>query len=66
MFKKNISKERNGLTVLTSEDDFRFECRPGLECFTRCCRDITIFLTPYDVLRMKNALNISSGDFLSE
>ena len=34
-------------------------------CFTRCCRDITIFLTPYDVLRMKNALQLLSGDFLA-
>ena len=65
MVKKYISKEKQGLTVLTPENDFRFECRPGLDCFTRCCRNITIVLTPYDVLRMKNALNISSGDFLA-
>ena len=66
MLKKNNPKEKQGLTVLTPENDFRFECRQGLDCFTRCCRNITIFLTPYDILRMKNALNISSGDFLAD
>ena len=65
MSPKSTRDEKRGLTVLSPEDGFRFACRPGLECFTRCCRDITIFLTPYDILRMKNALNMSSGDFLA-
>jgi hypothetical protein len=65
MAPKSTSDEKRGLTVLSPEDGFRFVCRPGLECFTRCCRDITIFLTPYDILRMKNALHMSSGDFLA-
>jgi Fe-S-cluster containining protein len=55
-----------GLTVLSPGDNFRFACHPGLECFTRCCRGITIFLTPYDILRMKNALSISSESFLKQ
>jgi Fe-S-cluster containining protein len=55
-----------GLTVLSPGDNFRFACHPGLECFTRCCRGITIFLTPYDILRMKNALGISSESFLKQ
>ncbi|MGD2269402.1 MAG: YkgJ family cysteine cluster protein [Desulfobacterales bacterium] len=55
-----------GLTVLKPEDNFRFACHDGLECFTRCCRDITIFLTPYDILRLKNALGISSETFLRD
>ncbi len=65
MVEKHLSKEKQGLTVLTPEDGFRFECRKGFDCFTRCCRNITIVLTPYDIVRMKNALNISSGDFLA-
>ena len=65
MLKKSNTKKKQGLTVLTPENDFRFECHQGLNCFTRCCRNITIFLTPYDILRMKNALHISSEDFLA-
>ena len=60
------TKKRKGLTVLGPENVFRFECHRGLECFTRCCKDITIFLTPYDIIRMKHALHLSSGDFLTE
>jgi Fe-S-cluster containining protein len=43
---------------------FSFRCHEGLECFTRCCRNLNLFLYPYDVLRLKNRLNISSGQFL--
>ncbi len=45
---------------------FQFNCSPGLACFTQCCQDVTIVLTPYDVLRMKNGLGISSEKFLDE
>jgi hypothetical protein len=56
----------HGITVLKPEDNFQFDCHEGLDCFTRCCRDITIFLTPYDILRLKKALAISSEKFLSD
>lgn len=48
------------------EHVFRFRCAPDLPCFTRCCQDVTIVLTPYDVLRMKNSLQISSAEFLDK
>ena len=40
------------------QDYFRFKCHPGVGCFTNCCANVTIFLTPYDVLRLKNRLGI--------
>ena len=45
---------------------FTFNCYPGVSCFTNCCQNVTIVLTPYDVLRLKNAIGISSGDFLDK
>ena len=33
---------------LTEGSRLRFDCHPGLACFTRCCRDVNIFLSPYD------------------
>ena len=45
---------------------FKFNCFPGVSCFTNCCQDITIVLTPYDVLRLKTCLDISSGEFLDK
>lgn len=46
-------------------DKFRFSCHDKLSCFKQCCRDINIFLTPYDVLRMKKKLGLTSGEFLN-
>jgi len=43
---------------------FQFNCSPGVPCFTQCCKDVTIALTPYDILRLKNALRIPSDEFL--
>ena len=50
--------------VLGLEDTFHFSCHPGIDCFSQCCQDINILLTPYDILRMKNHLEISSTEFL--
>lgn len=52
--------------VFSANDKFKFECHRGLKCFGQCCRDINIFLTPYDVLRLKRKLNMSAREFLDE
>jgi Fe-S-cluster containining protein len=44
---------------------FRFRCHPQVKCFTKCCRGIDIILTPYDILRLKNRLQLSSEEFLA-
>ncbi len=46
------------------EDSFTFGCHRSLDCFTRCCSDVSIVLTPYDVLRLKRALGMDSSEFL--
>ena len=51
---------------LEAEDTFSFYCYPGIGCFNRCCRNLNLFLYPYDVLRLKNALGISSDEFLDQ
>jgi Fe-S-cluster containining protein len=51
---------------LGPEDTFRFACHPGVSCFNKCCADVNIFLSPYDVLRMKRRLGMKSGDFLDK
>lgn len=50
---------------LTPADDFIFACHPGVGCFNACCGDVNIFLTPYDILRLRKALGMTSGEFLS-
>ncbi|RJP70087.1 MAG: YkgJ family cysteine cluster protein [Candidatus Abyssobacteria bacterium SURF_17] len=48
------------------KDKFKFSCHKGLSCFTQCCADVNIFLTPYDIIRMKNRLKMSSEEFLAK
>ena len=44
----------------------RFQCRKGIACWNTCCSKIDISLTPYDILRLKQRLNLSSGEFLQQ
>jgi Fe-S-cluster containining protein len=52
--------------LLKPDSKFQFSCHKGVECFNSCCRKVDIFLTPYDILRMKNRLELSSEEFLRE
>lgn len=51
---------------LGPDDKINFRCSQSLDCFTSCCSDVSIVLTPYDVLRMKQALEIDSSSFLEQ
>lgn len=44
----------------------RFRCSPENECFNDCCRDLNQALTPYDVLRLRKRLGMTSQDFLKK
>ncbi|OGP60894.1 MAG: hypothetical protein A2V65_05605 [Deltaproteobacteria bacterium RBG_13_49_15] len=50
--------------LLEADDRFSFRCHSGLSCFNQCCRNLNLFLYPYDVLRLKESLQIPSGQFL--
>lgn len=51
---------------LGMEDLLRFRCAPGVPCFNECCQDVTIFLGPYDVLRLRRALGLSSSELIDK
>lgn len=42
----------------------QFQCRKGITCWNACCSNIDIILSPYDILRMKRRLGMTSGEFL--
>ncbi|HUW35951.1 MAG TPA: YkgJ family cysteine cluster protein [Rhodocyclaceae bacterium] len=42
----------------------QFSCHKGIACFNACCKNIDISLTPYDILRLKQRLGVSSTEFL--
>ena len=50
---------------LGPDSRFTFRCHKDVKCFTQCCRGINIILTPYDIIRLKNRLGLSSGQFLA-
>jgi len=50
---------------LTLKSEFKFKCHPGVSCFTNCCRNINIKLTPYDIITLKNKMGIDSSEFLA-
>ena len=62
----SATKPKDIKRKMTPEHVFTFKCHSGISCFTQCCQDITIVLTPYDVLRLKNGLGISSDEFLEK
>ena len=51
---------------MDAEHYFRFRCAPGVACFSQCCRDVNIVLTPYDVLQLKKALAMDSDEFIEK
>lgn len=61
-----MNEELDNKVLFALDETFKFSCHIGLECFNKCCRDINIFLTPYDVLRMRMSMGLSSQDFLQK
>ena len=54
------------LIPISPDGTFCFSCSPEVPCFNECCRDLNQFLTPYDILRLKNHLGLSSGEFIQQ
>lgn len=48
----------------TLDSKIKFRCHPGVSCFTACCGNIDIILTPFDILRLRKYLNLPASEFL--
>ena len=55
-----IPNQLPGTTVI------QFRCHKDIDCFNACCKNIDIMLTPYDILRLKKRLGITSTEFLRQ
>lgn len=51
-------------TLLAGDKVIQFRCHRDVGCWNACCSNIDITLTPYDILRLKHRLELSSGEFL--
>ncbi len=52
------------MVPVTLETLMKFRCSPENECFNDCCRDLSQALTPYDILRLRKNLGMTSQNFL--
>jgi len=52
--------------MLDGDKVIQFRCHKDVKCWNACCANIDITLTPYDILRLKNHLGLSSGEFLKQ
>ncbi len=57
----NILPEKLGY-----DSPLQFECHPGVSCFTACCHNIKIVLTPYDILVLRKRLDIPAHEFVTQ
>jgi Fe-S-cluster containining protein len=66
MREPSLPRDKSGelLEPLPKGEKVRFACHKGVRCFTDCCRDLHLVLTPYDVLRVKRGLAMDSTAFL--
>ncbi|HLD48367.1 MAG TPA: YkgJ family cysteine cluster protein [Desulfobaccales bacterium] len=49
---------------LSLDSRFTFRCQADLPCFNQCCQTPTVILSPYDLLRLKQGLGITSTALL--
>lgn len=60
----NTNKDFPEGMVPLGGEKFQFSCHAGVKCFTFCCRNVDMFLYPYDIVRLKKSLQIDSESFL--
>ena len=60
------NSDRRPSGQIDEDDRFNFCCHPEIGCFNRCCRNLNLFLYPYDVIRLKSCLGLSSDRFLEK
>lgn len=60
----NVKKVFPEGMIPLGDSEFHFKCHPDVECFTFCCRNVDLILYPYDIIRLKNGLKISSEEFI--
>lgn len=51
---------------LTGNSRFKFRCHKGVRCFTACCSNVNIVLPPYDLLRIRKRLGITTEEFFEK
>ncbi|MBQ7739514.1 MAG: YkgJ family cysteine cluster protein [Desulfovibrionaceae bacterium] len=53
------------LPEIQADEKFCFDCHPQVPCFNQCCAELTLPLTPYDVLRLCRHLDLNATEFIN-
>ena len=53
------------LPEIKANERFCFDCHPQVPCFNQCCAELTLPLTPYDIMRLCRHLVMPSQEFLT-
>jgi uncharacterized protein len=61
----NHNEFPEGMVPLGS-GNFQFSCHARVECFMSCCKNVDMFLYPYDIVRLKRCLQIDSESFMRQ
>ena len=59
-------KSPNIPAALTADTKIRFRCHKGISCFNACCKQADVTLAPYDILRLKRRLGLTSAEFIKQ
>ena len=52
--------------VLDEGSEISFRCYKGISCFNACCKNADVTLAPYDIIRLKRRLGLTSTEFLEK
>lgn len=52
--------------VPLGDSEFSFDCHPGVDCFTICCKKVDLILYPYDVLLLARKCDLDTEEFIRE
>jgi len=52
--------------ILEPNAEIKFSCHKGISCWNACCKNADITLTPYDIIRLKNATGKDSSAVLQD
>ena len=60
----DLDANKAAINQLNPNDTFNFSCHSGLPCFNTCCHNLNLFLYPYDVVRLKKGLGLSTDEII--
>ena len=60
----DIYRDQESAARLASDSRFHFNCHSKLACFNQCCQNPTVILKPYDIIRLRRRLGITTTEFL--